>query len=235
MTEDTYTTRLSDYLDGELDAGEQASVERHLASCPGCRATLNELRRVIAHARGLQDRPPAVDLWPGIAVRLEPRAAGWGEQVPDTIRSFRDAIRRRFSFTLPQLAAAGLALMVLSGGMVWLARSGEPRADFPLVSADTPPGIDEARGLPAHFTDASYDQAVADLEQILEDGRARLDPETIRVLEDNLRAIDQAINQSRRALADDPANLYLNRHLATVRQRKLALLRRAGGVATSGS
>jgi hypothetical protein len=226
MTNDLYTDRLSDYLDGELEPREHATVEQHLAQCAACRATLGELQAVVARARSLEDRAPEADLWPGIAPRLEPPTS-----LPGTIRAFRETARRRFSFTLPQLAAAGLALMVLSGGMVWMAQSGDPRADFPLVSAEVDQESAALQLTPANFSDASYDQAVADLEQIVEEGHARLDPETIRVLEDNLRAIDQAIDQSRRALANDPANTYLNRHLAGARQRKLALLRRASGFA----
>jgi hypothetical protein len=136
------------------------------------------------------------------------------------------APRRRFSFTLTQLAAASLTLMVLSGGLVWIARSGDSRADFPPLSAS-----DEV--MPASFTDAHYDEAVSDLEQTLAAGRAKLDPETVRVLEQNLRAIDHAIEQCRQALAGDPANVYLNSHLADARQRKLALLRRASALAST--
>jgi hypothetical protein len=231
MTEDSFTDRLSEYLDGELEPHEQLAVERHLATCDACRTTLEELRAVVEEARALGATPPAADLWPGVAARLEPRAPSRG-----VLHQFRDTARRRISFTLPQLAAAGLALMVLSGSMVWMARSGDPRADFPAMSAET--GVaspDDARVAPANFADENYDRAIADLEQMLEQGRTRLDPETVRVLEDNLRAIDLAIDQSRRALAGDPANTYLNSHLAKARQRKLALLRRASGFATAGS
>jgi len=79
----------------------------------------------------------------------------------------------------------------------------------------------------AGVIDAHYDSAVDDLERTLDRGRDRLDPETIRLLEQNLEAIDKAIDQCRRALDADPANTYLNNHLAATRQRKLALLRRA--------
>ena len=61
--------------------------------------------------------------------------------------------------------------------------------------------------------------------------RSRLDPETVRILEDNLHTIDQAIDQARKALRNDPANAYLNNHFAASRNRKLALLRRASALA----
>jgi hypothetical protein len=68
---------------------------------------------------------------------------------------------------------------------------------------------------------------VADLERVLAGGRGQLDTTTIRVIEQNLAAIDQAIAQAQRALEADPANLYLNTHLAETMRRKLELLRQA--------
>jgi len=219
MTTDLFTDRLSEYLDGELSAPERASVDAHLAQCAGCRATLEELRAVVQEAASLDDAPPSRDLWAGVAARIAP-----GGDLRGLVSPFRRAISSRLSFTLPQLAAAGLALMVLSGGLVWMARSGDPRADFPPISAQAPDG---AAISPANFADPRYDEAIADLERTLQAGRTTLDAETLRVVEENLAAIDRAIDQCRRALATDPANVYLNAHLADARQRKLTLMRRA--------
>jgi hypothetical protein len=227
MITDSFTDRLSEYLDGELDTAQRAAVDGHLAGCAACRTVLDELRGVVAQASTLQDPAPARDLWAGIAAQIAPPA----DRHP-RVSPFRRALSaRRFSFTLPQLAAAGLALMVLSGGLVWMARSGDPRADFEPMSAQ----LEMPAVRPANFSDAHYDEAVADLEQTLEAGRTALDPETIRVLEENLAAIDRAIDQSRRALSADPANVYLHTHLARARQNKLALLRRASALASMGS
>lgn len=225
-TEDRFTDRLSEYLDGELNGSERAAVERHLTTCGICRSTLEELRAVVASASSLEDSGPAQDLWVAVATRIPPaRSSARGSLFPPS---------RRVSFTLPQLAAAGLTLMVLSGGLVWMARSGDPRADFqPIGASLEPPALDAPAIRPANFADAHYDTAVADLEQTLKEGRTKLDPETVRVLEDNLGAIDRAIEQCRRALAGDTANVYLNSHLAEARQRKLALLRRASALAAT--
>ena len=211
---DQWTDRLSEYLDSELEPAESAALERHLDSCSECRAALAGLREVVTRAGSLTPRPPAVDLWPGIEPRLD-RGTSVVSAVP-----VRPA--RRFSFTVPQLVAAGLALMVMSGGGVWILQHGGRATDLPPVAATSDP---EPAPVPASFSDPHYDEAIADLQQALDAGRSQLDPQTIRILEANLAAIDRAIDQSRRALATDPANLYLQSHLADARQRKLALLR----------
>ena len=230
ITEDAFTDRLSDYLDGEdLSARDRAEIDAHLETCSRCQTTLAELREVAARAASLPDAAPTVDLWAGVAARLTPSAV-----VP-----FARPRHRRFSFTLPQLVAAGLALMVLSGGLVWVMQLDDPRASLPSAVAQVeapavaPAELDAAAPISRSsvaFVDPDYDQAVADLERILETGRSRLDAETVRIVEDNLRAIDQAIEQSRKALRSDPNSVYLNNHYAASRSRKLALLRRAGAL-----
>ena len=76
-----------------------------------------------------------------------------------------------------------------------------------------------------------YDAAIADLERVLDLHREQLDSATVRVLEENLRIIDAAIDEARRALEADPANSYLNGHLVNSMQRKLDLLRRVAALA----
>jgi anti-sigma factor RsiW len=210
---ETVNDRLSEYLDDELSADERTTVERHLESCERCRADLAGLRAVTVRARTLSDTPPLADLWPGVAERIG--ASGTSSAASPA---------RRFSFTLPQLVAAGLALMVLSGGMVWLARLGGERTDFPTIAAESEQASPVA---PVNIADDAYDEAIVDLQRTLEAGRDRLDAQTVRILEENLATIDRAIAQCREALVSDPANVYLSAYLAGTRARKLALLRHA--------
>src|SRR5690348_18278932 len=100
---DQWTDRLSEYVDGELTPAERTALEAHLAACGACRETLEELRRVVARAQTLDDRPPTADLWPGIARHIG------GVRLAD--RPSR--ARRRFTCTVPQLAAASVALALL--------------------------------------------------------------------------------------------------------------------------
>ena len=217
---DAFTSRLSDYLDDEdLSHADRAEIEQHLRGCDECRATLEELRDVVGQASALTDSAPEGDLWSGIEERLGSR-----DVLPFPVR---DA--RRVSFTVPQLVAAGLALMVLSGSMVWMIGVGPAPADIPPMAAAGAAG--DARAVPVSHAEAGYEEAIADLERALEAGRDRLDPQTVRVIEANLMAIDRMIAQSREALAADASNSFLNMHLADARRRKLELLRNATALA----
>jgi anti-sigma factor RsiW len=218
---DRWTDRLSDYIDGELPPADQHALEAHLAACVECRTTVSALQGVVARAGSLTARPPTEDLWPGIETQIRRGAS--------TSASRRAAWR--VSFTLPQLVAASLALMVVSGGAVWIGQ----HQSLPPAGATNSSGTGE-HAVAVALPDPHYDEAVADLEQMLQSGRATLDPETVRVIEQNLQAIDRAIDQSRRALEQDPANIYLNNHLAEAKQQKLTLLRQATAIAsTKGS
>jgi hypothetical protein len=73
----------------------------------------------------------------------------------------------------------------------------------------------------------SYDDAIRELEAGLEASRPHLDPATVAVVEQNLQIIDSAIAEARSALANDPANAWLHRHLDDTLMRKVDLLRRA--------
>lgn len=219
---DQWTDRLSEFVDGDLGAAERAACEAHLRSCAACRAVVDDLAAMKAEARALADEAPDGDLWPGVLARLAPApAAGRGaEIVPLTTR--------RWTFTFTELALAATLLIGVSAGVTWLVAGRDARdAGAPPVVAVAEPRADSGDVRPATFADADYDAAVTDLEQVLRDQRDLLDPQTVRIIERNLAAIDDAIRQARQALDADPGNPYLNSYLVDSRRRKLDLLRRA--------
>lgn len=233
-----WTDRLSEYHDGELSAADHAACEAHLAECDGCRGVLGELQGVITAARDDRDRDPGADLWPGILSRLDQVAATRSADV----RQFSDGVaarktRSQISFSLPQLALAASLLIAVSAGVSYLAarttnRPGPQERPIQAMAEALMPNSAEVT--PANFADAQFDQAVADLEQILVEQRDTLDPRTVVIIERNLSVIDEAIGQARAALDADPANPYLNSHLADARRRKLDLLRRATTLSGAG-
>jgi hypothetical protein len=134
--------------------------------------------------------------------------------------------------------------MMVSGGTAWVLRDRIGRPPAAVVADQSPDG---ARA-PAAMTPVdvinvreidslarpAYDAAVAELERAVSTGHERLRPETLAALEESLRSIDKAIAQAREALESD-RSVYLNRHLATTMQRKLALLRQVAALAGAQS
>jgi hypothetical protein len=182
---------------------------------------------VLAQAIGQwREELPSRDLWPGVAARIA--------STPVT------TTRRSFTFSIAGLVLAASLLIAVTSGLTWLvanrpAGGNTVTNDGPVIQAYGLPD-DQTGGqiVPANFADAQFDAAVTDLEQILRDERNRLDPRTVQVIERNLKAIDDAIQEARTALNNDPANPYLNSHLADARRRKIDLLRHATTLASAG-
>jgi hypothetical protein len=181
-----------------------------------------------------RDELPARDLWSGIATRID----GSTQSSRSTTSTTSLTTSRRITFTLPQLAMAATLLIAVASGLTWVVA--RPPADpaasnGPVIQAygapEEEPGVQIVQ---ANFADAQFNAAVSDLEQVLREERERLDPRTVLIIERNLQAIDAAINEARMALNDDPANPYLNSHLADARRRKLDLLRHATTLASGG-
>lgn len=237
---DPWIENISAAIDGGLSEADEQALRDHLAGCAECRQVDAELREVATLARQAPGTAPSRDLWPAIAAAIgAPTPATTPLDAdrlralsPVTPRAARARAARRFSFSAPQLAAAAVVLMALSGTIVWSLgerpQTGAVAAGTIIQSAGgTPRSVQpvSTTGVPADYADD-----VADLEQALEQNRAQLDPVTVEVIERSLEAIDRAIEDARTALAADPGNPYLHRQLDNTMQKKIDVLRRATGV-----
>lgn len=158
---DKWTELLSGYIDDELTGGERAQLKAHLVECQECATILGELRRVVGRAAGLEDRPPVTDLWPEIARRIGARVS-----LATPAPKRRAPLWRRRVFSLPEFAAAAIVLMVLSAGVTAILSTGAQR-DRGMVSAG--PAAGEI--FLVSNVDDSFQDAVADLEGALQEGR----------------------------------------------------------------
>ncbi len=230
---DKWMDRLSDYLDGEMPPDERVLLEQHLAEDAECAAALESLRRVVKRAEALDDRQPAQvqRMWAGISERIgaTPPTLDDDDSVAGTIVPWRS---RRLSISIPQLLAAGIALLLLASGGSVLMRGADAR--------DASGGIDPSGAAAAEATVSfaavsvtRFDRAVADLAQVLEQEREFLNPETVRIVEENLAIIDRAIERSRQALMQDPESDYLRRHLEQTMRQKLGLLRQITSISSA--
>jgi predicted anti-sigma-YlaC factor YlaD len=200
--------RLDDYLDGTLSVDEQRRVERHLADCADCREEERTLRAILAQAEALPaERVPPRDLWPGVRDRLAPRRGRW-----------------RFGTWsgggLAGLAAAAAVVIAVAGSWVYQG----PRAPVASPTGGTPAPV--SLGSPLHEAEREYARATTDLMVALDARREQISPETMAVVEENLRTIDVALGQIRAALAQDPSNPDLARMLTSTHRRKVDVLQR---------
>jgi hypothetical protein len=79
---------------------------------------------------------------------------------------------------------------------------------------------------PSH-SEVVYGKEIAMLQAIVSQRKTQLDSSTVAVIERNLQIIDAAIEQSRAALAKDPASMMLSQQLSHALDKKVELLRTA--------
>jgi hypothetical protein len=208
--------RLDEYVDGRLPERELHELELHVAGCAECRNEERRLRALLAHAAALpKEMDPPRDLWPSIAEEIarrqrEPRVLRWARSVT----------------WKPALFATAAALTVaLAAVLVNLDRfRGESAGPGAAMTGEQQPvSAGDAPHLQAAETD--FLRATEQLTAALNQRRASLPPETQKVVDENLRTIDDALVQLRQALDKDPENPKLNRMLASTYSKKVDFLR----------
>jgi hypothetical protein len=184
--------------------------------------TDREIEAIRAAAANLPLVEPARDLWPAIEARL-------GARVVDINRP---AGRRSRGIVVStrMLASAAAILMMATAGTTYLILRDRLPAGGTAVAVT--PGAQPDQGWPvarASLTAGgefgAYTAEIDDLQDAIAERRSRLDPATIAVIERNLRIIDAAIEESRRALANDPASPLLTALLSEALANKVRLLR----------
>lgn len=214
---------LNDFADEALSASERATVQAHLAGCGECAERLARLRGLL---RGASALPAAIEppheLWSDIAARIVAPTTSRRPTPPPNERPHRAA---QWLVARPWiLTAAAVLLVVATSAITTMLVRRSPSA----VVADRPVS-QPVVVLPAsaRAVEADYARTVRELDETLASHRATLDPATIAKVEASLRVIDEAIDEARRALANDPVNLTLLDILSANYERKLELLRRA--------
>ena len=195
------TGEIDDWIDGALAPEAAARAAAHLAACPSCAALADDLTRLRALARGLEPLPPPPRVWTRLQAQLDTEAAPAG---PAWLRAAR--------LVAPLAAAASLLLALgLLGAALRPAATPPEVAEAPRV--ETPPA-----------PEAALTTAIDGLEVLAREGRDALEPALAEVIQTNLVVIDQAIAESRAAVADEPEDPLAQDALAEALARKMALL-----------
>ena len=208
-----------DRVDGTLDAGANAALDGHLASCAACRSLLADLEAMRRTASELPDYTLRAEVWAGLSARLA------GEL----------ATRPRPFWTGARVALAMAATLVLAvTASLWLMRSpaSPPAAQASVAPAGAPAaGViqskeDLVQDVDEHLriADENYVKAITGLEQVVKGGEDTLDPALAATLQKNMGVIDQAITESRQAIKAQPNSQLAQTSLFEALRQKVALL-----------
>jgi hypothetical protein len=225
MTCETFSQRLGDFLEGDLDGAERAAQESHARSCRACGAMLADLRRVTAQAPVLPALRPSHDLWSGIAARIASPAIALHTRRPlwRSPAVFGAAVAATFALaavlgyetTHRDVPAASTVPAV-----------GSAQAQSPVTRPQRTAAARLAATTPA-AVEATYDVEIGRLRAIIDARRPQLDQRTVGIIDKNLKVIDDAIAACKAALAADPASRFLIRSLDQSLDDKVEFLKTA--------
>ena len=200
---------LNAYVDQDLTPDETAALERHLESCETCRRVVDDLRHVVRRAAGLGPIAPPAETWARIARQHAAQATSG----------------RRLTMQGSWLATAALVALATAAGL----RLGALR-----FSDAAPPVMQDSRlddGL--QEAEATYEQAIAGLQDGLTRVESALGPTLSAEWRDNLNVLDEAIADSRSAVAREPEDPLARQSLIDGLRTKAAVLQAATEIAST--
>jgi hypothetical protein len=251
MTCAEFESRLQDYLESDVDNAMRERMDAHRINCSACDALTDELLELTHSAARIPDLSPDRDLWSGIANRIEaevvefpvtpvpgevravvPVNGGpvYAEYVSASDRTSPQVPRRPVvPRSLFRLSAAAAILVAATAGVTWsVATRGSQSTDSAAADsgfASAMAGTRSVSNVSGPTLDVTYDTEIASLRKIVDERRAEIDSTTLAVLERNLKVIDDAIAESKAALAASPTSSFLMERLSDAYDTKLRTLR----------
>ena len=201
---------ISEYIDGDLEAGKASSLEKHMDTCQDCAKVLKDFQQIKQTAKGLSKAEPSGQTWFRIQERLKERT-----QVPipePRVRFlfFPARLRYAVSTALLFLIAAGA---VIIGLRIW---NREGRIG----------GINGQQLALAKIQEAEqhYKMAIKALWEAVQAQKDNFDPQVAETFRINLELIDASLADCERAIKSDPSDLESQYYLLAVYKKKAELL-----------
>lgn len=191
---------LSDYLDSQnfwISDDEVKQIDTHLTNCPACQNLKDELGEIKTAARELPLHTPQRAMWTKIAnvIEAEISAENAPHHQPKNASGWWGWLRsRKFTFSLPQLAAGGaVAAALIIAGISGILSPHSGALDFRDYHAALL--LPEEREIKVEL-DRRMDA--------LNSRKATWDPQRRAEFEQRMNKIDESLNQCRHILKDNP-------------------------------
>jgi hypothetical protein len=194
-------------------------LQQHLDECAGCRALLDDLRRIRSLAESLEPLAPPVGVWLQVVGRL--RQEGRLQPPPPA----QPVARTRRHVVLAIAASLVLAIGASLVALLPFFRDGAAPAGT-ATSAVPADGDAAVQSIEEDFRLAAehLERGIARLEEATRGDEAVLDEQTAATLKKSLEVIDQAIAESRAALRAEPQSAIARDSLFAALRRKVSLL-----------
>lgn len=208
---------ISDYIDGELELGEQAKIERHLADCEPCRAVRDDVLQIVHFSHQLPEHSPSGALWARIRSDIEEqqpagfwsRAGAWWARTKG----------RHFDLSIPQMAAAAAALaIIISTGVIISRQNATPDTISMASAAGTTPQVRTLSNPDLQ----QLERQISNLSATIEQRKLSWNPQLRVKFEKNMSLIEQSLAECRHQLSGNPGDdisqeLMLNAYREKVR------------------
>ena len=219
-------SKLQEYVDGQLSAGERQRLEEHLSECEACRQTVAETERLVGMAGSLpREIQPSRDLWHGVESRLQQAPA---EPRARARRGASGSAARFRGFGLAVAAVLAIGVGIVIYGLV------SSRPVGPSMAGPSTAEIGSFGGTALIAPYGETDTELTEVAEGLEDGfRARqtkLSPRVRTAIERNLAIVEEAIRLSREALEADPTDVRAASMLREMHRTRIDLLEKANQV-----
>jgi hypothetical protein len=254
MTCDEFAPLVQDYLEHDVDWRTRERMDAHRLNCRTCDKLVDDLLEIAENASHLGDLAPSRDLWAGIESRIETEVVVFPTPVDGVPAATVSAVvESPAAFVAPvsplaatptrrvapwKMLAAASALIAVTATVTWqvavrapdASLAQQPDTGFAAAMANTR----NTRLASSPTLDQTYDGEIAQLRKIVDERRADLDSATVAVLEKNLAIIDQAIAESKAALAQNPSSAFLLERLTDAYDSKLRVLRAVAAIPQRG-
>jgi hypothetical protein len=211
---------ISDYIDGALEAGEQIVVERHLADCEGCRALRDDLLQLVHFSRHLPQHTPSSTVWTAIQTQVKAESrAGLRQRAARWLARWEE---RNFIFSLPQLAAGAVALILVAVVVSVLLRRDATMTE----TASAPSSSAISKNL-LSYPDPDLrqiEERISQLESSVEQRKASWTDDLRQAYERNLAYVNQSLIECRQQVSGHPEDKVSEELMLNAYREKVRLL-----------